>query len=400
MLHLLKGFELKYTMSISMTSNELKLNMDALIDRLHMVYKDVDLISTVAGIALGSSVDPNDVRNRLGKVADFKRQLQILLDIPKMEQRTPAWYEARNTMITASDFAQALGKGKFGTQKQFYQKKCGYEKDTFDMFKAALCWGVMFEPVAADAYAFFNKCKLFEFGLLRHPTIDWVGASPDGINENGVMLEIKCPFKRKITGEVPTQYYYQMQGQLDVCGLDECDYLECEFLEYDNEAEYSKHFHDNIHPKGIVVELTNTCTKNNSKYIYSPFDLHADREGTLQWLRDELQRRPAEEVAKIHYWQLWTYSVTRIYKDAEFLQRDVYPELRQVWEKVVAYKLDKSLYDQEVTCSSGNSKNKDIQMAASTNSIDRQEVPKLSINITTATKNVKFDTYAFIEEDP
>jgi putative phage-type endonuclease len=377
-----------------MTSIELKLNTDALIDRLHVVYKDIDLIATVASIALGRSVDPNDVRNRLQKVSTYQRRLQSLLDIPKMEQRTPAWYEARTTMITASDFAQALGKGKFGTQKQFFQKKCGYEKDSFDMFKAALCWGVMFEPVAAEAYAFFNKCKLFEFGLLRHPEIKWVGASPDGINENGVMLEIKCPFKRKITGDVPTQYYYQMQGQLDVCGLDECDYLECEFLEYDNETEFVRHFADNIYPKGIVVELVRPCNITNSKYIYSPFDLHADRVGTLEWLRIEQQRITPTDIAKIHYWQLWTYSVIRIYKDEEFLQRDVYPELKHVWEKVVAYKLDRALYEQEVTCATSN-KNKDV--ATKTNN---DEMPKLSINISTATKNVKFDAYAFIEEDP
>jgi hypothetical protein len=41
------------------------------------------------------------------------------------------------------------------------------------------------------------------------------------------MLEIKCPFRRRITGEVPLQYYYQIQGQ-----------LECEFSKYFNEAEY------------------------------------------------------------------------------------------------------------------------------------------------------------------
>ncbi len=375
-----------------MTSTELKLNTDALIDRLYSVYKDPELIATVASITLGRGVDHNDVRKRMATVSGYKSQLQVLLDIPKMEQRTPQWYEARNTMITASDFAQALGKGKFGTQKQFYQKKCGYEKDTFDMFKAALCWGVMFEPVAAEAYAFFNKCRLFEFGLLRHPHIDWIGASPDGINENGVMLEIKCPFKRKITGEIPTQYYYQMQGQLDVCGLQECDYLECEFLEYDNENEFRKHFTDNIYPKGVVVELMHADPSTNSKYVYSPFELHADRDGTLQWLHNQLSMIDNVNIVKIHYWQLWTYSVNRVYRDASFLQNDVYPELRQVWEKVVAYKLDKTLYDQEIACALPVSKNKD-QVTV------KDELPKLSINISTATKNVKFDAYAFIDED-
>lgn len=362
-------------------------NLDALIDRLNMIYKNADLVSTISSVALGKLIDKEDVSQRMKKVAINKEKLQKLRDLPKMEQRTPVWYEARQTMITASDFAQALGKGKFGTQKQFFQKKCGYEKDSFDMFKAALCWGVMFEPVAADAYVHFNKCKLYDFGLLRHPTLDWVGASPDGINENGVMLEIKCPFKRKITGEIPSQYYYQMQGQLDVCDLDECDYLECEFLEYENEREFIKHFSDNNNPKGIVIELHQTDSNTNSKYVYSPFVYHADRNNTIDWLHHHLAHRNMSEVVKVHYWQLFTYSTSRVYRDKDFLANDVYPELKTVWDKVVAYKRDKCLYDHEIS-------------VPSSAIIKKQESgAKMSISISTTTKNVKFDTYAFVDDN-
>lgn len=376
-------------MSVASITPVTPVNLDAMIDRLNMIYNDADLVSTISSVALGKLIDKDDIARRTGKVAVNKQKLQKLLDLPKMEQRTPVWYEARQTMITASDFAQALGKGKFGTQKQFFQKKCGYEKDSFDMFKAALCWGVMFESVAADAYAYYNKCKLYEFGLLRHPTLDWVGASPDGINENGVMLEIKCPFKRKITGEIPSQYYYQMQGQLDVCDLDECDYLECEFLEYENEREFVKHFADNNHPKGVVIELHQTDSSTNSKYVYSPFDLHADRDNTIDWLHRYLAQRDMSDVAKVHYWQLFTYSVSRVYRDEQFLANDVYPDLKAVWEKVVAYKRDKDLYDLEIS-------------APSASIIKKQEsAAKMSISISTATatKNVKFDAYAFVDDN-
>jgi len=107
------------------------INLDSMIDRLNMIYKDVDQVSTISSVALGKLIDKEDVAKRMEKVVVNKQKLQKLLDLPKMEQRTPVWYEARQTMITASDFAQALGKGKFGTQKQFFQKKCGYEKDSF-----------------------------------------------------------------------------------------------------------------------------------------------------------------------------------------------------------------------------------------------------------------------------
>ena len=51
------------------------------------------------------------------------------------------------------------------------------------------------------------------------------------------MLEIKCPTSRDITGFVPEYYHAQVQGQLEVCGLEYCDFLECELREYDKALE-------------------------------------------------------------------------------------------------------------------------------------------------------------------
>ena len=48
-----------------------------------------------------------------------------------------------------------------------------------------------------------------------------MGASPDGITDDGVMVEIKCPPKRKFTKTVPPHYKMQVLGQLEVCNLDD-----------------------------------------------------------------------------------------------------------------------------------------------------------------------------------
>jgi hypothetical protein len=69
------------------------------------------------------------------------------------------------------------------------------------------------------------------------------------------------------------------------------------------------------------------------------------------------------------------------------LANDVYPDLKAVWEKVVAYKRDKSLYDHDIS-------------APSASTIKKQESgTKMSISISTATKNVKFDAYAFVDDN-
>ena len=42
---------------------------------------------------------------------------------------------------------------------------------------------------------------------MRHPLFNFLGASPDGIDEMGEMLEIKMPYSR-IPHEIPKKDYY------------------------------------------------------------------------------------------------------------------------------------------------------------------------------------------------
>lgn len=67
---------------------------------------------------------------------------------------------------------------------------------------------------AAQIYERRNGVSIKEFGLIAHPTVPFLGASPDGIVQNssnplvpkGTMLEIKCPPTRVIDGVVPEHY--------------------------------------------------------------------------------------------------------------------------------------------------------------------------------------------------
>lgn len=337
-----------------MTTQEL-LAADNVIDRLYMKYRQqyepFELLQVIADdlntIFTAHNYDREFVKARIIKILGYQETLQKLIQMPKVEQRSTEWYEMRQTRITASDFAQALGEGKFGTQRDFYKKKCGYEKDTFDNNAAPLKWGIKYEPVAIEAYAHKNKVKMIEFGLLPHPNISWFGASPDSITELGVMVEIKCPWKRKITGEVPKQYYYQMQGQLDVCSLEECDFLECEFLEYYDENEFKNHFWDNTNEKGIIIEY---LQQGDTHYVYSPFEHHKNLDMTMKWKTqalDALQKEANKSLSKIYYWQLITFSVVRVYRDKSFLEVKM-PQLKEVWDKIIQYKKNKDLYDAEM----------------------------------------------------
>jgi putative phage-type endonuclease len=260
------------------------------------------------------------------------QKVEYLLTLPKIEQKSQEWYEIRKNMITASDFAQALGDGKFGTVEQFYKKKCVPESDVFvsnPFFK----WGNMFEDVALRIYEHIQKTTIYQFGLLKHPNYDFFGASPDGITADGIMVEIKCPMKRKIIpGDVPQQYYYQIQGQLDVCDLNDCDYFECEFsiVNYEKLCDGGSGGY-----RGVILEY------QNEAYAYSP-DVNLSVEELKKWESTQ----PSNPI-KRHIWKLEKYNMVRVEKNKEFISQKM-KLLEQVWQNILRYRKDKDLYELEI----------------------------------------------------
>jgi hypothetical protein len=54
-----------------------------------------------------------------------------------------------------------------------------------------------------------------------------LGGSPDGITTDGILLEVKCPLKRKIVmGEVPHHYLSQVLLNLEICDLELAHFIE------------------------------------------------------------------------------------------------------------------------------------------------------------------------------
>jgi putative phage-type endonuclease len=311
--------------------------------------QDADVISGTLSCVLGVRVRAADVTARADAVRAYKRKLEALLLSTGVPQRTPAWYDARQTMVTASDIAQALGCAKFGTQRQFFQKKCGLpdEQTPFDASIPPLKWGVMFEPVANEVYRALNGgVVVHEFGLLRHPVLPFIGASPDGITEDGVMLEIKCPWRRKINGEVPLQYYYQIQGQLDVCGLDECDYFECEFSASSLAAELAYEAADpeaGGHDRGVFLELVEDGT---SRYVYPPSAFRQVCDAAA-WATAAAAMAAPDAEAVHRWWRLEKAGTLRVERDGAFVASMV-RDLGAVWQRVIAYRADRESYVRDI----------------------------------------------------
>lgn len=311
-------------------------------------------------ISLDSNITKEYIQKRLSNIENYKKQLQIIKEIPMIIQRSDEWFNVRKNLITASDMAQALNKGKFGSQKDFLIKKINNLIENNNTYiqsdNVALLWGVKYEEVANKIYMKRNKVEVFEFGLIKHPTISCFGASPDGISELGIMLEIKCPFKRKIDGSIPEQYWMQIQGQLEVCDLEECDYLECKLREYNNEADFLSDSHTDyiltkdLNEKGIIIEYKKNGERN---YLYS--DLNKTISELVEWKEDIITEFDYTIEYEIVYWRLDEYFCKRVYRDKEFFNKNI-ENLKYLWDKILYYSKNKNEYSKQVL----NSKKKRV----------------------------------------
>ena len=288
------------------------------------------------------------LKNRLEQLRQNRKLVKKLLKIPRIEQKSQEWYLIRQNLITASDFAQALGQGKFGNQTDIIKKKVRPSDESSASFSNPFFkWGNMFEQVANDIYSKMHyDIVIHEFGLLQHKKLSYFGASPDGISDTGIMLEIKCPYKRKIEsgGEVPKQYYYQIQGQLEVCGLSECDYFECQFQLFSTLDEFYNCFSDN-RIKGVIIEVPSVS--GGSHYKYSSIVMGNKKDISLEEMKDWIDMNTNEEFIDIKIWYLKTHNLQRVTLDKEFVDEKL-KELKLVWDRILYYRQSPERYNIEI----------------------------------------------------
>lgn len=146
--------------------------------------------------------------------------------IPQFEQRTPEWFNQRNNAITASDIPTVLGENVYKSSWSLLVDKCNGNPKPF-VGNEATRWGTYYEDIAIEKYSKLHDKEVLSFGLLIHPEHSWLGGSPDGITTDGVLLEVKCPLKRKIVmGEVPHHYLSQVLLNLEICDLELAHFIE------------------------------------------------------------------------------------------------------------------------------------------------------------------------------
>jgi putative phage-type endonuclease len=263
----------------------------------------------------------DEYKNRLNIIYKARDQLKKLKKRKTYAQRTEEWYNIRLNMLTASDTYAGIKQ-----YKSLIRSKA--LKSNKHITCNAMYWGIAFETISSKIYSLLNNnITIHEFGLIPSTEIDFYGASPDGISDLGIMLEIKCPISREIKNNyIPDKYYAQMQGQLAVCELQECDYAEFVFEEI-NKDDFLLLKKKNDKGKsiyyGMIVEkidgsLNYSVLKQDVNLIYiNNLDLNAKR--TI-------------------YWKLKKYNIQRVNFDKDLWYNTYIPKIKEFWQNVINFK--------------------------------------------------------------
>lgn len=162
---------------------------------------------------------------------------ETIFDPRSVEQGTDLWKQLRLGHITASNIDNVMAKGKGNAEsitRNKYKMRLVAERLTNQSIEsftsAAMEWGVEQEQFACMAYEIKQNTLVERTGFWLHPTIKWIGVSPDRlVGEKGI-LEAKCPQTTThldyiFADKMPAEYVKQVQCQLWVTGREWCDFI-------------------------------------------------------------------------------------------------------------------------------------------------------------------------------
>jgi putative phage-type endonuclease len=286
-------------------------------------------------------------------ITPVKVALDRLNKLPFIAQRTPEWHELRKKVFTASEYASCFKltedvispfvnyfkrtdflanprkSAGSGSLAALVKKKLGltapFEGNSFTRF------GNQYEPVAAVIYQQIHGTKLREYGLIPHPEIDHLGASPDGCTLEGILVEIKCPSSRVPDGLVPFEYWCQMQLQLACCDLSYCDFFDARFVEIEDEETWKERASADkaaigvprFHRYGFMLQ------SQDGDFIYAGTEV-VTVEDFEEWEKVVLKSQPG---AKRIMYYLHDFRLIRVERDRAWFRRRV-PEIQAAWDQV------------------------------------------------------------------
>ena len=300
---------------------------------------------------------------------DIESTIDYLRSMPQPEQRTGEWYKFRHQLITASNVGKVFGSEAL--RNSLIYEKCIPLKDETEVstnnhvnITSPLHWGQKYEPLSVMLYEKQHNTTVEEFGCIQHPKYSFIGASPDGINNDpnsnkyGRMLEIKNIVNREINGIPSKLYWIQMQLQMESCDLNYCDFLETQFKQYENEELF---YNDDTKTKGVILHFierisigggVSTSSNTNEiemisgyqlaqqtsgapKYIYMPFDIELTKDAIDKWIETTRNKiRRSWSLYSTDYWYLEKQSCVLVERNKQWIESAI-PLIEDTWNIIL-----------------------------------------------------------------
>lgn len=137
----------------------------------------------------------------------------------EVEQRTEEWFKKRVGRVTGSIAGGVLGLSPWQTPESILRQmvRAYHGAPSEFVTNPAVDWGTKHERQAMLCFMRKTGLHVDDVGFLPYDT--WLGASPDGLTDNGAVLELKTPFSCRDGKEFKTladQPHYELQCQFEM----------------------------------------------------------------------------------------------------------------------------------------------------------------------------------------
>jgi putative phage-type endonuclease len=184
---------------------------------------------------------PECQTTQLQKLQVTTEQVTAFEESTRLQADSSLWHRLRQSRLTASKIGTICKR-----RADFHKLRDQLQRSI--RASSAMKKGLLREPFAAEMYATVmdNRVSLYPCGLVISPYSPWIAASPDrrvfccDRTPPFGLLEIKCPQSTDLASvtcltandtkdglklKVSHDYYYQVQCQLAVTGLEWCDFM-------------------------------------------------------------------------------------------------------------------------------------------------------------------------------
>jgi hypothetical protein len=151
------------------------------------------------------------------------------------QQGTQAWLNVKAGVITGTRFAAAMSRKDTAAYRGLvadlaWEMVFGASEPEERFVSRAMQEGIEREPESLEWYRFRTEASCYQPMFVLHAVHDFIGCSPDFLVNDDGMVQAKNPGRRAHlevmqTRKLPSQYRWQVQGELMVTQRDWSDFV-------------------------------------------------------------------------------------------------------------------------------------------------------------------------------